>query len=44
LGVCKGCGEKFDLVDSDFSCPICKGKNWNMMSGRELIIKELGVI
>jgi len=44
LGVCKECGEKFDLVDNDFSCPICKGKNWNMISGRELIIKELGVI
>jgi len=41
---CKGCGQDFDLVEHDFSCPTCKDSAWEMISGRELIIKGLEVL
>lgn len=41
---CKGCGQEFDLVASDFSCPTCEKSEWEMLSGRELIIKGLEVL
>lgn len=44
LGQCKKCGKTFDLLEDDFSCPDCEGENWDLVSGRELIIKGLEVI
>ncbi len=44
VGKCKKCEEKFDLIENNFSCPVCSGNNWDMISGRELIIKGLEVI
>jgi hydrogenase nickel incorporation protein HypA/HybF len=41
---CKGCGQEFDLVENDFSCPACEDSEWEMISGKELIIKGLEVI
>ena len=43
-GRCKECGKEFDLVESNFSCPNCEGGNWDIITGRELIIKGLEVI
>ena len=44
VGRCKGCGEEFDLLENDFSCPTCEASEWDMVSGRDLIIKGLEVI
>jgi len=44
VGKCKTCGESFDLLTFTFSCPKCGGTDWEMISGRELIIKGLEVI
>ena len=44
LGLCKLCREEFDLLENEFSCPICKEKNWEILSGKEIIIKGLEVI
>jgi hydrogenase nickel incorporation protein HypA/HybF len=44
VGKCKTCGEGFDLLTFTFSCPKCGGTDWEMISGRELIIKGLEVI
>jgi hydrogenase nickel incorporation protein HypA/HybF len=44
VGKCKTCEEGFDLLTHSFSCPRCGGTDWEMISGRELIIKELEVI
>jgi len=44
VGKCKTCEEGFDLLTHSFSCPKCGGTDWEMISGRELIIKELEVI
>ena len=44
LGLCKVCRKEFDLLENEFSCPICKEKNWEILSGKEIIIKGLEVI
>src|SRR3972149_7018118 len=44
LGLCKVCRKEFDLLENEFSCPICKEKDWEILSGKEIIIKGLEVI
>ena len=44
LGLCKGCEKKFDLIENKFSCPGCSRGHWEILSGKELSIKELEVV
>jgi len=44
VGRCVKCGAEFDLVMHDFLCPDCKEGKWDLVSGRELIIKGLEVL
>ncbi|HLA49624.1 MAG TPA: hydrogenase maturation nickel metallochaperone HypA [Thermodesulfovibrionia bacterium] len=44
LGLCKICRKEFDLLENKFSCPICKKEDWEIISGKEIIIKGLEVI
>jgi len=44
LGRCGKCGKIFDLIENEFCCPECKEGGWELVSGRELIIKGLEVI
>jgi len=44
LAKCTSCTEEFDLLDNNFSCPKCGDSLWEMISGKELIIKGLEVI
>lgn len=44
LAICHECKKAFDLTRHNFSCPVCDGKYWEIQSGKELIVKELGVI
>jgi len=44
VGRCKKCNAEFDLIKNNFCCPTCGRADWEMLSGRELIIKGLEVI
>jgi len=44
LGQCKVCEKEFDLLKGNFSCPSCGDSVWDLISGKELNIKELEVI
>lgn len=43
-GRCHACGYEFDLVEQDGHCPICDMTEYSVLSGKELIIKEIAVI
>jgi len=43
-GVCKQCGDIYNLVEHEFKCPKCQGEKWEMRTGRELFIKEIAVV
>lgn len=40
-GLCKDCEKVFNLVESNGTCPRCKTKNWDLLSGKEFYIKEI---
>lgn len=42
-GKCRKCAHEFDLVTCKFSCPRCQQSDWQLLSGRELVIKALEV-
>ncbi|HML31846.1 hydrogenase maturation nickel metallochaperone HypA [Sporomusa sphaeroides] len=41
IGVCKQCDSKYNLVEQEFKCPNCSSDQYEILSGRELKIKEL---
>lgn len=43
LGKCRKCAHEFDLAVHSFSCPTCHLADWELLSGKELIIKALEV-
>jgi hydrogenase nickel incorporation protein HypA/HybF len=43
IGRCKKCGEEFDLLANDFTCSSCQEAEWDVLSGKELVIKGLEV-
>jgi hydrogenase nickel incorporation protein HypA/HybF len=40
-GLCLDCNKVFNLLQNDNKCPICGGKNWDILSGKEFNIKEI---
>lgn len=38
---CKNCGKETELDDFAFSCPVCQGSDIQIISGQELIVKEI---
>jgi len=40
-GMCDNCKEVFNLIKADGKCPNCDSKNWELLSGREFLIKEI---
>jgi hydrogenase nickel incorporation protein HypA/HybF len=40
-GMCKECHEVFNLLQNHNTCPKCGGKHWEILSGREFMIKEI---
>lgn len=38
---CKDCGEEFNALSYDLSCPNCHSASLSALSGRELVIKEI---
>jgi hydrogenase nickel incorporation protein HypA/HybF len=39
--MCRPCNKVFNVLSNDGVCPHCKGKDWELISGKEFMIKEL---
>jgi len=40
-GLCKKCGKVFNLLANKNRCPECGGAEWEILSGKEFMIKEI---
>lgn len=40
-GICKKCSKVFNLIENDNKCPRCGSKDWNILCGKEFMIKEI---
>ena len=40
-GLCGGCGKVFNLLENDNRCPDCGGDKWELLGGKEFMIKEI---
>ncbi|MEG1352490.1 MAG: hydrogenase maturation nickel metallochaperone HypA [Oscillospiraceae bacterium] len=38
---CEDCGEEFNALACDLTCPKCKSQNLTALGGREFLIKEI---
>lgn len=38
---CKDCGREFNAVAQDFMCPDCQGHDMEILSGNDVMIKEI---
>lgn len=41
IGCCKECGTEFRVVENDGKCPKCMERNYDILSGREFLIKDI---
>ncbi len=39
--ICDNCKKVFNLIKANGQCPNCDSKNWELLSGREFLIKEI---
>jgi hydrogenase nickel incorporation protein HypA/HybF len=39
--ICHNCDKIFNLIQHNKQCPDCRSQNWELLSGRELLIKEI---
>ncbi|MFX4263420.1 hydrogenase maturation nickel metallochaperone HypA [Pelotomaculum propionicicum] len=42
-GLCLKCRRVFNAVEKEFRCPECGSEEWDLLSGKEIIIKEIQV-
>lgn len=40
-GICKKCNKVFNLIENNNKCPKCSSKEWEILCGKEFIIKEI---
>ena len=40
-GICKECNKVFNLLENNNICPKCGSKHWEILSGKEFMIKEI---
>ena len=40
-GMCKQCNKVFNLKENNGICPKCDSNEWELLSGKEFIIKEI---
>lgn len=40
-GMCKNCNKVFNLKENNSICPHCDSRSWELLSGKEFIIKEI---
>jgi hydrogenase nickel incorporation protein HypA/HybF len=41
VGECSECQRNFNLIASEFTCPICSSPKWSLVTGKEFTIKFL---
>lgn len=39
--ICRRCNKVFNLVENNSKCPHCKNSDWEILCGKEFIIKEI---
>ena len=39
--ICKPCNKVFNFLENHKQCPHCGGNNWEIISGKEFLIKEI---
>lgn len=40
-GLCRECNKVFNIIKNKGLCPKCISNNWDMLSGKEFMIKEI---
>ncbi len=40
-GICKGCNQVFNILEHKKVCPKCSGRDWELLCGREFMVKEI---
>lgn len=40
-GMCKKCNKVFNLLENNRKCPVCHSYDWELLCGREFLIKEI---
>lgn len=40
-GLCRECGQVFNLIKDKGACPGCRSKSFELLSGKEFMIKEI---
>ena len=40
-GMCKKCNKAFNLIENKNICPNCGNKSWELLCGKEFMIKEI---
>ena len=40
-GICKKCNKVFNLIEHNRECPNCESKDWEILCGKEFMIKEI---
>ena len=39
--ICKECNKVFNLIENNNTCPNCESKHWEILCGKEFMIKEI---
>lgn len=39
--ICKKCSKVFNLLENNATCPTCESKEWELLCGKEFMIKEI---
>ncbi len=39
--ICKECNKVYNLIQNKKECPHCKGTKWELLCGKEFLIKEI---
>jgi hydrogenase nickel incorporation protein HypA/HybF len=39
--ICRKCNKVFNLIENNNKCPHCKSRDWEILCGKEFIIKEI---
>lgn len=39
--ICKECNQVFNIIKNDSNCPRCNSKSWELLGGKEFMIKEI---
>lgn len=40
-GRCCQCGKGFNVLENQYRCPVCGSTSWELLGGREFMIKEI---